>query len=732
MICDWIESMQPSYIISCALTGTLSLLLGIFVYLKNKSSNVNKACMFLNFAVSLWSWSLFGRELSSEKTTALFFVRSCYVGAIFVPPIFSHFVGLLTHRTERRLRILLYSLSLIFLGFDFTPLLIKDVRPILSFPYYGVPGALFPYFTIYFVSVIGYAHYVLIKNFRYSEGQIRNQIKYLLFATVIGFLGGISTFLPNFEIEVFPFGFYLISIYTLMTSYAIAKHRLMDINIVFTKGTTYFFLLLLLFVPLLLISILSQKLFFGKISYLHTLIVFLLLFLAATLFGRIKPSAEKAVEQILFKDRYDYRDTLGQFSKALVSILDLQSLSKRMIDTITQTMGVEKASLFLVSEEKGGYELYESRNISTTASTQHLSQDAPLPFYLQKVGEIIVREELAKGVHIPVINDVVNEMSLLEAEVSIPLMWKEQLIGMINLSHKFTKDIYSREDIALLSTLANQTAIAIENARLYEDLKKSKSYIRRADRLASLGTLTAGLAHEIRNPLVAIKTFTHLLPERIDDQEFRDKFLQIASGEVDRISSLVTELLDFARTSDPKLEMENINIILDGMILLVSTEANKKQINVDKIYDPNLPFVQIDREQMKQVFLNILLNAIEATPEKGKITVRTRTFLKPGGEPYVQIEFTDTGSGIPQDRLEEIFNPFFTTKKTGSGLGLSISNQIVQDHKGYIDVESQVGRGSSFFINLPVNQEHPKRRKADLEKSQGISDGFEKRRMNKG
>jgi signal transduction histidine kinase len=118
---------------------------------------------------------------------------------------------------------------------------------------------------------------------------------------------------------------------------------------------------------------------------------------------------------------------------------------------------------------------------------------------------------------------------------------------------------------------------------------------------------------------------------------------------------------------------------------------------------------------MKQVFLNILLNAIEATPEKGKITVRTRSFLKPSGEPYVQIEFTDTGSGIPSDQLEEIFDPFFTTKNTGSGLGLTISNQIVRDHTGYIDVESQLGKGSSFFINLPVNQNHPRRRKADSE-----------------
>jgi signal transduction histidine kinase len=509
------------------------------------------------------------------------------------------------------------------------------------------------------------------------------------------------------------------------TAYSIVRHRLMDINIVFMKGTTYIFLLLLLFIPLLLISILSQKIYFGKISYLHSFIVFSLLFLAAILFGRIKPRTEKAVEQMFFKDRYDYRETLGKFSKAMVSILDLQSLSKRIMETITQTMGVEKASLFLVNEEKGGYNLCESKNVRITTSTQHLSQDDPLPLYLQDIGEIIIREELAKKVDIPEINNVINIMFLLEAEVSIPLIWKEQLIGMINLGYKFNKDIYSHEDIELLSTLANQAAIAIENARLYEDLKRSKTYIRRADRLASLGTLTAGLAHEIRNPLVAIKTFTHLLPERLDDEEFRNQFLKIASSEVDRISLLVTELLDFARPSDPKLELENINIILDGMILLVSTETKKKKINIIKNYASDLPHIQMDREQIKQVFLNILINGIQATSENGKITVKTRSFMKPGGEPYVQVEFADTGCGIPEEHLEDIFNPFFTTKSTGSGLGLSISHQIIQDHRGYIDVESQLDKGSSFFINLPVNQKHPKRRKGDLKNNQKTSNIFE-------
>ena len=509
------------------------------------------------------------------------------------------------------------------------------------------------------------------------------------------------------------------------TTYSILKHRLMDINIVLKKGTTYVLLIFLLFIPATICLMLSQKLFFKEINYLFSAVVLFLLFLVALFFHKIKPGTEKVVEQFLFRHKYDYRETLAQFTKALVKILDLQSLSKKIIDTITKTMGVEKASLFLMNEEKGEYYLYESKNIEIGHSASHFPQGDPLPFYFQENGEMIVREELLKEERNQERSSIINQMSLLDAEISIPLILRSQLIGMINLSRKLNKDIYSREDIELLSTLANEAAIAIENARLYEDLKKSKSYVRRADRLASLGTLTAGLAHEIRNPLVAIKTFTQLLPDRLEDEEFRKHFLSVASGEVDRISSLVNELLEFARASDPKFRMEDVNSILDGMILLVSTESKKKRIEIVKKYSQDLPLISIDKEQIKQVFLNILLNAIEATSEDGEIIVDTRSFVKPGGEPYVQIQFKDTGCGIPREHLEEIFNPFFTTKDTGSGLGLSISHQIVQDHKGYINVESELDKGTSFYINLPLYQEHPKRRRGDLRNHQDVLNSFE-------
>jgi len=171
----------------------------------------------------------------------------------------------------------------------------------------------------------------------------------------------------------------------------------MDINVVLKKGTTYILLLLLLFVPSFLFNPLGQKLFFLKISYLFTVIIVALLFLVTIVFNRIRPQAEKMVEQVLFKNRYDYRETLGNFSKAMVSILDLQSLSRRIFETITQTMGVEKASLFLWNEEKAGYSLFESKNINASASPLHIPKDDPLPQYLQKIGEILVRKNWPRG-----------------------------------------------------------------------------------------------------------------------------------------------------------------------------------------------------------------------------------------------------------------------------------------------------------------------------------------------
>jgi len=240
------------------------------------------------------------------------------------------------------------------------------------------------------------------------------------------------------------------------------------------------------------------------------------------------------------------------------------------------------------------------------------------------------------------------------------------------------------------------------------ELKESQDILRRADRLSSLGLLTAGLAHEIRNPLVAIRTFTQLLPERYEDAEFREGFQGLALKEVDRICGLINDLLSFARPSRPNVAEENLNDVVDSIARILETEAKEKGVEIIRNYDANLPKVWIDREQMKQVFMNVVLNAIQAMKEGGSLFISTRALTKEeAGENgvFLQVEIRDTGVGIPEENLEHIFDPFFTSKDEGSGLGLSISHQIVQEHGGYIVVESTVGKGTTFFINLPVGKQ---------------------------
>jgi signal transduction histidine kinase len=239
------------------------------------------------------------------------------------------------------------------------------------------------------------------------------------------------------------------------------------------------------------------------------------------------------------------------------------------------------------------------------------------------------------------------------------------------------------------------------------ELKQSQITLRRADRLSSLGLLTAGLAHEIRNPLVAIRTFTQLLPERYDDPEFRNGFQGLALKEVDRICGLINDLLSFARPSKPNVAPENISDVVENIARILETQAKEKNAEITREFDLSLPKVWIDKEQMKQVFMNLILNAIQAMNDGGSIVISTRISARSNAElikEYVQVGIRDTGVGIPEENLEHIFDPFFTSKDEGSGLGLAVSHQIVQEHGGFLTVESTVGKGTVFFVHVPVGK----------------------------
>ncbi len=233
-----------------------------------------------------------------------------------------------------------------------------------------------------------------------------------------------------------------------------------------------------------------------------------------------------------------------------------------------------------------------------------------------------------------------------------------------------------------------------------ERLENMKKMVR-SNRLAAVGTMVSGLVHEIRNPMVAIQTFLQLVPRKMGDKAFMERYVQIAHDEADRIEKILENLLSFARPIQPVLRPCDLNEIVDRILQLLFLQARRKNIRVDFDKEIPLPQVQGDPNQIVQVIQNLGMNAIQAMDREGTLFFRTYTVEQPGGGSFVGLEVTDTGKGIAREDLEKIFDPFYTTKEEGTGLGLSISYQIVNEHNGILEAKSEPGKGTSFFLSLP-------------------------------
>ncbi|MBI4379320.1 MAG: PAS domain S-box protein [Nitrospinae bacterium] len=241
--------------------------------------------------------------------------------------------------------------------------------------------------------------------------------------------------------------------------------------------------------------------------------------------------------------------------------------------------------------------------------------------------------------------------------------------------------------------------------------KELEENLRKADRLASLGTLAAGMAHEIKNPLGGLRGAAQLLREEINNVKYIE-YLNVIIREVDRVNSIVENLLHLGSPKQLKLKPVNIHKVLEDILLLEKISLNERNIHVIQIYDPSIPFVTIDEGQINQVFLNIIRNAIEAMPDGGKLTLITKIFydyivIKENSRReanMILIEIKDTGMGFHDDVLPHLFTPFFSTKSKGTGLGLAISHKIiVEEHKGRIKIDNRAdGKGGMVQVFLPV------------------------------
>ncbi len=406
----------------------------------------------------------------------------------------------------------------------------------------------------------------------------------------------------------------------------------------------------------------------------------------------------------------EFLDQLTRFSIDLGAMTDLGPLSARAIQELCRAGRATRGSLYLLDREHEHYRRAATSDSSTaTGLPDSMALDHPVPHRLSspQSGTDPHHSPPAGGAFALDSSDE-PALAAMGMSLALPHISRGQLIAfsLLDAGQPCGHDAASVQ--ALLAVLAQTATNAIDRLMLYEDLHRSHLLMKRTDRLKSLETIAGGFAHEIRNPLTSIKTFIQLAPERKDDPDFIRDFSRIVLDDVYRIERLIDEILDYARYMEPKLTEEDINDIVSSCLYFIDVKADSKGIKIEKELASNLPRVMLDRQQVKQVFLNLFLNALDAMGKGGGfLRVRTKLLSKPGGKMWIQVETEDTGEGIPEGNLEHIFDPFFTTKHEsgeheGTGLGLTIVHQIIQEHRGEIQVRSVPGQGTTFLVNLPA------------------------------
>jgi signal transduction histidine kinase len=318
----------------------------------------------------------------------------------------------------------------------------------------------------------------------------------------------------------------------------------------------------------------------------------------------------------------------------------------------------------------------------------------------------------------PRVNPILKEKFNLHSLVVIPLLVKEKALGVIAADHVEPGKNVTRETLESVITFAQQAGLAIHNAFRYQELKnfsqqmeekiqkttaelrKTEAQLIRSEKLAALGQLAAGIAHEIRNPLTSINILIHSLRESLSSKNSHREDLKVIEEEIDRINEIVDQFLRFARPSPPLLEKVEVPSIFEETLQLLRPQIEKQRISVQKNFR-SLPPITIDKEQMKQVALNLLLNAIQAMPKGGRLKLSGRI---PTGNQWIQLSIQDSGIGIPPEDMDKLFDPFFSTREGGIGLGLSIAHRIIDQHHGRIEAESTPRKGTLFTIMLPLEQ----------------------------
>ncbi len=398
----------------------------------------------------------------------------------------------------------------------------------------------------------------------------------------------------------------------------------------------------------------------------------------------------------------ELKQLLSEFNRSLMLIADKQLLISNFLSKVNQIIPVQGIFLFLPDENTEKYKMQglEDKNVS-----YFMGRGKLMNWLAVNERPLVVSESSSLLSYFS--EEERKLLSRLNAELVYPLNVMNRISGILVMGKKVNGKEFDKKELELLSLLFGQATFAIEHASLYEIQRDRLKRMYRTDRLAVLGELAAGAAHEIKNPLTSIRSTIQYLSNDFDVESEKGQMMHELLNETERINKIVQGLLSFARPSELNSMEVNLEQLINQTLLLVNNTLKKQRIEVEFEYFTEQTTIMGDAEQLKQVCLNIILNAVEAMKENDESHPRTLYISMEEGtlidvrSRYLLISFEDTGKGIDEEDIENVFNPFFTTKEEGTGLGLAICFGIINRHKGELEVRSTLGKGTCFTIKLP-------------------------------
>jgi two-component system sensor histidine kinase HydH len=567
-------------------------------------------------------------------------------------------------------------------------------------PFYDhwvVVGGLLAYVTVFLSLALGYLYKLGFETESRVEGA---RLRYIALVGGFGALFTLIEYLPYVGLDIPPVGTILILVFLYALSRSITHYRLIDLyELAGRLGVLTALAFVLAFILWLMRLVAGEQLF------LHVVVS---AFVVLILFDPVRTKVQEWISQVFFHERFELEQTILALRRSLAHILEVEELGEVLIDGLDASPRFTQGALYLLGPDARVF-ILKNHFGPKPAERVEMAPARPLLDRLSRTGAAVLenaereleeRRLLGDDREAETAHDIAVAMRALQTSLCLGLRGESgHLYGFLAVRDDRLRDAFSREEVQLLAGLATQVAVTVENSQLYQQMKEK-------DRLAALGEMAAGLAHEIRNPLGSIKASAQYLAETAEQPEERGEFLDIIVDEVDRLNRVVGSFLDYARPAHTDPEPIYVNSAVQLTLQFLRPECDASEVELHVAMDPDLPKVRIDIEHLRQVLINLVQNAVQAMTSGGDLYVETRTQdrfrIGGGARRWVQITVRDTGPGIAPGLLANLFVPFVTTKQQGTGLGLAISQRIVSETGGRIDVRSRQGAGTTFVVLLPA------------------------------